>query len=82
MRVDHHLWIGEEGEPDPPRIETGYSELDPCDKCGHIGQNAWISAAWPGPNDRFLDLYLCRDCLGDMMSFTKFCNLGRGVREF
>lgn len=68
MRVGNHLWVGEEDEPLQPPLIFGMSRMDPCDKCGGLTQCAWLSADKDG--ERFLDVYLCRDCLMELVGFT------------
>ncbi len=68
MRIGDQLWIGEEGEIQQPPLELGASEIDPCDMCGATGRNAWISA--DQHHTRFLDIYLCAQCLSKLSEMT------------
>src|SRR6185437_4593099 len=68
LRVGESLWIGEDDESPQPVIEYGYSEADLCAKCGASSRNAWIYAGWPGT--RLLEVFLCRDCLIELVSYT------------
>ncbi len=64
MRIGAQNWIGETDEIQQPPLEFGYSELDPCDRCGGTGRNAWISA--DQHLDRILDIYLCAQCVAHL----------------
>jgi len=68
MRIGEQLWIGEEDEIQQPALEFGFSELDPCDRCGASGRNAWISA--DQCSDRILDLYLCAQCVAHLSALA------------